>query len=137
MLVLCVSRKRTAALFFSFFFLFLFLFFFFFAHWIKVPFIGIRHQTVLTDTKVKDHQTKCLCFPSMFDHWLRFSIEADYLFIAINQNYELCLRSSILNVILTISLGIYWNANRVWIMFCKKVLDDCFRICTVVESANF
>lgn len=94
-----------------FFFLFSFFFSFFFFSFLhiglKVPFIGIRHQTVLTDTKVKDHQTKCLCFPSMFYHWLRFSIEADYLFIAINQNYELCLRSSILNVILTISLGIY------------------------------
>lgn len=80
-----------------------------------------------------------VCFSSMFYHWLQFSVEADCLFVAINHNYELCFRSGILNVLFfkTISLGVYWSTSRVWITLCERVLDDCFRICTVVESANF
>lgn len=82
-----VFRKEwTAALFFLLSF---------FTQWIKVPFIGNKYQTPLTN--IKDHQTKCLCFPNMFYHGLQFSIEADCLVIAINQNYELCFGLGVLN----------------------------------------
>lgn len=88
------------------FFPFLFLLLFFFAQWIKVSFIGNKSQT--PSTNIGDRQRSRLYFPNVFYHWwLQFSIEADCLVIAINQNYELCFRSGVLNALLTVSLGIY------------------------------
>lgn len=98
-------EKKDSCNVFSFPFFF-FLLLLFFTQWIKVPFTGNKSQT--PSANVRDRQTSRPCSPNVFYHWwLQFSMEADCLVIAINQNYELCYRSGVLNALLTVSLGIY------------------------------
>lgn len=83
-----------------------FLLFFFFLH------SGLKCLSLATSLRPLQPTLEtgrgAVCFPNVFYHWwLQFSIEADCLVIAINQDYELCFRSGELNALLTVSLGIY------------------------------